>query len=182
MLPAYSRHACRCLPLARPLPYEIGGAAAARRHLLTCPPLTPLAPTPASVPPAGFSLDDPNTFAGRIYRMVKLGLSIDEEAGEAGAADDDLPELEENVDEGSRMEEVGAARGGCLCVLYCVCACVRVCLSVCVGRWGWSGCSVRQGRCPPAACKVRASPHAAGTGKVMEFLTCLLGTIFVQVD
>ncbi|KAL4441490.1 hypothetical protein ABPG77_001994 [Micractinium sp. CCAP 211/92] len=55
---------------------------------------------------SGFSLDDPNTFAGRIYRMVKLGLSIDEDAGEAGAVDDDLPELEENVDEGSRMEEV----------------------------------------------------------------------------
>lgn len=55
---------------------------------------------------SGFSLDDPNTFAGRIYRMVKLGLSIDEDAGEGAAADDDLPELEENVDEGSRMEEV----------------------------------------------------------------------------
>lgn len=55
---------------------------------------------------SGFSLDDPNTFSGRIYRMVKLGLSIDEDAAEAGAADEDLPELEENVDEGSRMEEV----------------------------------------------------------------------------
>ncbi|KAI7835345.1 hypothetical protein COHA_010754, partial [Chlorella ohadii] len=55
---------------------------------------------------SGFSLDDPNTFAGRIYRMVKLGLSIDEDVAEGAAADDDLPELEENVDEGSRMEEV----------------------------------------------------------------------------
>jgi molecular chaperone HtpG len=55
---------------------------------------------------SGFSLDDPNTFAGRIYRMVKLGLSIDDDAAEGGAAEDDLPELEENVDEGSRMEEV----------------------------------------------------------------------------
>ena len=42
--------------------------------------------------------------------MVKLGLSIDDEVAGAGAdlAGEDLPELEENVDEGSRMEEVGA--------------------------------------------------------------------------
>ena len=42
-----------------------------------------------------------------ICRMIKLGLSIDEDVGEEGEdADEDLPPLEENVDEGSRMEEV----------------------------------------------------------------------------
>ena len=38
--------------------------------------------------------------------MVKLGLSIDEDVGGEEAAAEELPELEENVDEGSRMEEV----------------------------------------------------------------------------
>jgi hypothetical protein len=47
--------------------------------------------------------------------MVKLGLSIDDDVAGAGAdlAGEELPEVEENVDEGSRMEEVGAA--GCCC-------------------------------------------------------------------
>ena len=51
----------------------------------------------------GFSLDEATTFGGRIHRMIKLGLSIDED--DAPVADD-LPALEEEVDEGSRMEEV----------------------------------------------------------------------------
>ncbi|GAB4845892.1 Heat shock cognate protein 80 [Ancistrocladus abbreviatus] len=54
---------------------------------------------------SGFSLDDPNTFGSRIHRMLKLGLSIDEDAGEA---DVDMPPLEDaDADgEGSKMEEV----------------------------------------------------------------------------
>lgn len=41
--------------------------------------------------------------------MVKLGLSLDEgdeEMGEAEGEEEELPPLEEAVDEGSRMEEV----------------------------------------------------------------------------
>ncbi|KAL3334573.1 hypothetical protein AABB24_031016 [Solanum stoloniferum] len=53
---------------------------------------------------SGFSLDDPNTFAARIHRMLKLGLSIDEEE-EASEDVDDMPPLEETGEE-SKMEEV----------------------------------------------------------------------------
>jgi molecular chaperone HtpG len=52
---------------------------------------------------SGFSLDDPNTFGGRIHRMLKLGLSIDED--EAPEADTDMPPLEDDAGE-SKMEEV----------------------------------------------------------------------------
>ncbi|KAG1679409.1 hypothetical protein FOA52_007700 [Chlamydomonas sp. UWO 241] len=53
---------------------------------------------------SGFSLDEPNTFAGRIHRMIKLGLSIDEDDEEAETVDD-LPPLEEDVTATS-MEDV----------------------------------------------------------------------------
>jgi len=53
---------------------------------------------------SGFSLDDPNTFSQRIHRMIKLGLSIEENDAEVEQVDEDLPPLES--DEGSKMEEV----------------------------------------------------------------------------
>merc|ERR1711975_214178 len=54
---------------------------------------------------SGFSLDAPQTFAGRLHRMIKLGLSLDDD--EEVDADLDMPPLEEGGDaEGSKMEEV----------------------------------------------------------------------------
>merc|ERR1712215_650717 len=57
---------------------------------------------------SGFSLEDPMVHAARIHRMIKLGLGIDEEDGEgdAAAADDmDMPPLEGDAEDASRMEE-----------------------------------------------------------------------------
>ncbi|KAG5403778.1 hypothetical protein IGI04_009897 [Brassica rapa subsp. trilocularis] len=54
---------------------------------------------------SGFSLDEPNTFGSRIHRMLKLGLSIDDD--DAVEADAEMPPLEDDADaEGSKMEEV----------------------------------------------------------------------------
>jgi len=53
---------------------------------------------------SGFSLDEPNTFGNRIHRMLKLGLSIDEDVP---VDDAEMPSLEDGAEaEGSRMEEV----------------------------------------------------------------------------
>ncbi|KAJ1890580.1 Hsp90 chaperone hsp82, partial [Kickxella alabastrina] len=54
---------------------------------------------------SGFSLEDPSTFANRIYRMVKLGLSLDEDESAIAQPDSaDAPALEEITD--SNMEEI----------------------------------------------------------------------------
>merc|ERR1719420_852795 len=58
---------------------------------------------------SGFSLEDPMVHAQRIHRMIKLGLGIDDDDGdvEDAAADDmDMPPLEGDAEDASRMEEV----------------------------------------------------------------------------
>lgn len=59
---------------------------------------------------SGFSLEDPQTHANRIYRMIKLGLGIDEEdpvIEDTGPTNtEEMPPLEGDDDDTSRMEEV----------------------------------------------------------------------------
>jgi len=54
---------------------------------------------------SGFSLDEPVTFANRIHRLIKLGLSIDED-DEEEEADEGMPGLEASEEIDSTMEEV----------------------------------------------------------------------------
>jgi len=63
---------------------------------------------------SGFTLDEPQIHANRIYRMISLGLGIDEEVEAAAAAasaedpsTEDMPPLEgEDGEDASKMEEV----------------------------------------------------------------------------
>jgi len=55
---------------------------------------------------SGFSLDEPTSFASRIHRMIKLGMSIEDSAEQVP---DDLPPLTSDAPEEappSNMEEV----------------------------------------------------------------------------
>merc|ERR1719511_493404 len=58
---------------------------------------------------SGFSLEDPMVHAVRIHRMIKPGLGIDDDGRrpmEDTAATDDMPPLEGDAEDASRMEEV----------------------------------------------------------------------------
>merc|ERR1719333_1744852 len=59
---------------------------------------------------SGFALEDPATHASRIHRMIKLGLGIDDDEVEGTedtvAGMDDMPPLEGDAEDASRMEEV----------------------------------------------------------------------------
>eukprot|EP00092_Neocalanus_flemingeri_P011653 GFUD01012555.1.p1 GENE.GFUD01012555.1~~GFUD01012555.1.p1 ORF type:complete len:712 (-),score=282.74 GFUD01012555.1:113-2248(-) len=58
---------------------------------------------------SGFSLEDPAVHAKRIHRMIKLGLGIDDDDNEVDTGvveDSDMPPVDVDAEDASRMEEV----------------------------------------------------------------------------
>merc|ERR1712228_357910 len=55
---------------------------------------------------SGFSLDEPSTFASRIHRLVKLGLSIDDDDENEGEMEDLSPIEDMDLEGESAMEQV----------------------------------------------------------------------------
>merc|ERR1711864_15228 len=57
---------------------------------------------------SGFSLEDPALHAQRIHRMIKLGLGIEDTEEDVAevAEESDMPPLEGDAEDASRMEEV----------------------------------------------------------------------------
>jgi len=58
---------------------------------------------------SGFTLEDPHNHSARIHRMIKLGLGVDDEddaPAESATATEEMPPLEGDDEDASRMEEV----------------------------------------------------------------------------
>ncbi|MCO5580188.1 hypothetical protein L7F22_034055 [Adiantum nelumboides] len=54
---------------------------------------------------SGFSLDDPNTFGNWIHKMLKVGLSIDDDSSASVEADEGMDETAADAED-NKMEEV----------------------------------------------------------------------------
>jgi len=55
---------------------------------------------------SGFSLEEPGSHASRIFRMIKLGLDIDDDAEATTSEMAELPKVEGAAEDESRMEEI----------------------------------------------------------------------------